>query len=148
VVFGALAGLTSVVLVLILGQARILLAMSRDGLLPPALGRVHPTFRTPHVATAITGVAAALMAGLFPIGLLAELVSIGTLLAFVMVCGSVLVLRRIQSARSARRSCRSCLAGVARAAADLGLPSTPGRSSGCCRLRDLAYGRDTQLGRR
>jgi APA family basic amino acid/polyamine antiporter len=93
VVFGALAGLTSVVLVLILGQARILLAMSRDGLLPPALGRVHRRFRTPHVATAITGVVAALMAGLFPIGLLAELVSIGTLMAFILVCASVLVLR-------------------------------------------------------
>ncbi|HLF10924.1 MAG TPA: amino acid permease [Gammaproteobacteria bacterium] len=93
VVFGALFGLTSVILVLILGQARILLAMARDGLLPPALGRVHPKFRTPHVATAITGTVAALIAGLFPIGILAELVSIGTLVAFVMVCGSVLVLR-------------------------------------------------------
>jgi APA family basic amino acid/polyamine antiporter len=93
VIFGALAGLTSVVLILILGQARILLAMSRDGLLPPALGRVHKSFRTPHVATAITGVVAALMAGLFPIGLLAELVSIGTLMAFILVCASVLVLR-------------------------------------------------------
>jgi APA family basic amino acid/polyamine antiporter len=93
VIFGALAGLTSVILVLILGQARILLAMSRDGLLPPALGRVHERFRTPHVATAVVGTVAALMAGLFPIGILAELVSIGTLLAFVMVCSSVLVLR-------------------------------------------------------
>lgn len=93
VVFGALAGLTSVVLVLILGQARILLAMSRDGLLPPAFGRVHKEYRTPHVATLVTGCIAALMAGLFPIGILAELVSIGTLVAFVMVCVSVLVLR-------------------------------------------------------
>lgn len=93
VVVGALAGLTSVVLVLILSQARILLAMSRDGLLPPRVGKVHPKYRTPHVATVITGTVAALMAGLFPIGLLAELVSIGTLLAFTMVCGSVLVLR-------------------------------------------------------
>ena len=93
VVVGALAGLTSVVLMLILAQARILLAMSRDGLLPPAIGKVHQKFRTPHVATLITGTIAALMAGLFPIGILAELVSIGTLLAFVMVCASVLVLR-------------------------------------------------------
>jgi APA family basic amino acid/polyamine antiporter len=93
VVFGALAGLTSVVLILILGQARILLAMSRDGLLPPAFGKVHRTFRTPNVATAVTGVVAALMAGLFPVGLLAELVSIGTLMAFILVCASVLVLR-------------------------------------------------------
>jgi APA family basic amino acid/polyamine antiporter len=93
VVFGALAGLTSVVLILILGQARILLAMARDGLLPPVFGRVHKRFRTPHVATAVTGVVAALMAGLFPVGLLAELVSIGTLMAFILVCASVLVLR-------------------------------------------------------
>jgi len=93
VVFGALAGLTSVVLVLILGQARILLAMSRDGLLPPMFSRVHKEYRTPHVATLVTGSIAALMAGLFPIGILAELVSIGTLVAFVMVCVSVLVLR-------------------------------------------------------
>ena len=94
VIFGALAGLTSVILVLILGQARILLAMARDGLLPAALGRVHERFRTPHVATAIVGSVAAVMAGLFPIDILVQLVSIGTLLAFVMVCASVLILRR------------------------------------------------------
>jgi APA family basic amino acid/polyamine antiporter len=93
VIIGALAGLTSVILVLILAQARILLAMSRDGLLPKGLGGVHPRFRTPHRATVLTGTVAALMAGLFPIGLLAELVSIGTLMAFVMVSLSVLVLR-------------------------------------------------------
>lgn len=93
VVFGALAGLTSVVLVLILGQARILLAMSRDGLLPPAFGSVHKDYKTPYFATWVTGCVAALMAGLFPIGILAELVSIGTLVAFIMVCGSVLILR-------------------------------------------------------
>jgi APA family basic amino acid/polyamine antiporter len=93
VIIGAIAGLTSVILVMILAQSRILLAMSQDGLLPPALGRVHPHFRTPHVATVITGAIAAVMAGLLPLGLLAELVSIGTLIAFVMVCASVLVLR-------------------------------------------------------
>jgi len=93
VVFAALAGLTSVVLVLILGQARILMAMARDGLLPPMFAKVHKHYRTPHVATLVTGGVAALMAGLFPIGILAELVSIGTLVAFVMVCGSVLILR-------------------------------------------------------
>jgi len=93
VVFAALAGLTSVVLVLILGQARILLAMARDGLLPPLFAKVHKDYRTPHVATLITGGIASLMAGLFPIGILAELVSIGTLVAFVMVCASVLILR-------------------------------------------------------
>ncbi|MGB8692674.1 MAG: amino acid permease [Steroidobacteraceae bacterium] len=93
VIIGAIAGLTSVILVMILAQSRILLAMSQDGLLPPALGRVHSHFRTPHVATVITGAIAAVMAGLLPLGLLAELVSIGTLIAFVMVCASVLVLR-------------------------------------------------------
>jgi APA family basic amino acid/polyamine antiporter len=93
VIFGALAGLTSVILVLILGQSRILLAMARDGLLPSALGRVHEKFRTPHVATAVVGTVAAVMAGLFPIDILVQLVSIGTLLAFVMVCASVLILR-------------------------------------------------------
>jgi Amino acid transporters len=93
VVFGALAGLTSVVLVLILAQARILLAMSRDGLLPPAIAAVHGKNKTPHIATLITGGVATMMAGLFPIGILAELVSIGTLVAFTMVSASVLVLR-------------------------------------------------------
>ena len=93
VVPGAIFGLTSVILVMILGQSRILLAMARDGLLPPAFAGVHERFRTPHVATAFTATFAALIGGLFPIGLLAELVSIGTLLAFVMVSVSVLVLR-------------------------------------------------------
>jgi APA family basic amino acid/polyamine antiporter len=93
VVPGAIFGLTSVILVMILGQSRILLAMSRDGLLPQAFGSVHERYRTPHVATAVTATVAALMGGLFPLGLLSELVSIGTLLAFVMVCVSVLVLR-------------------------------------------------------
>jgi APA family basic amino acid/polyamine antiporter len=93
VVPGAIFGLTSVILVMILGQSRILLAMSRDGLLPQAFGSVHERYRTPHVATAVTATVAALMGGVFPLGLLSELVSIGTLLAFVMVCLSVLVLR-------------------------------------------------------
>jgi basic amino acid/polyamine antiporter, APA family len=93
VVPGAIFGLTSVILVMILGQSRILLAMSRDGLLPQAFGSVHERYRTPHVATAVTATVAALMGGVFPLGLLSELVSIGTLLAFVMVCVSVLVLR-------------------------------------------------------
>jgi APA family basic amino acid/polyamine antiporter len=93
VVPGAIFGLTSVILVMILGQSRILLAMSRDGLLPQAFGSVHERYRTPHVATAVTATVAALMGGVFPLGLLSELVSIGTLLAFVMVSISVLVLR-------------------------------------------------------
>lgn len=93
---GAIAGLASVVLVMLMGQPRIFYAMSRDGLLPPFFGRIHPKFQTPWVATIITGSVAALIAGFFPIGLLGELVSIGTLLAFVIVCGGILVLRRTQ----------------------------------------------------
>jgi APA family basic amino acid/polyamine antiporter len=93
VIFGALMGLTSVILVLVLGQARIMLAMARDGLLPQSIGSVHPRFRTPHLATLITGLFAMFLAGVFPINILSELVSIGTLLAFVMVCIGVLVLR-------------------------------------------------------
>jgi APA family basic amino acid/polyamine antiporter len=94
VLFGALAGLTSVILVLILGQARIFLSMSQHGLLPPFFGKVHPRFRTPHVATIITGVFAATVGGLLPVDLLGELVSIGTLIAFIVVCIGVVVLRK------------------------------------------------------
>ena len=90
---GAIAGLSSVILVMLLGQPRIFYTMSKDGLLPPIFGVVHPKFRTPWVASALTGGAAMLLAGLLPIGLLGELVSIGTLLAFAIVCAGVLVLR-------------------------------------------------------
>jgi len=90
---GAIAGLSSVILVLLLGQTRIFYAMAKDGLLPPAFGMVHPKFKTPWLAQVITGVAAMLIAGLFPIGLLGELVSIGTLLAFAIVCAGIFVLR-------------------------------------------------------
>jgi APA family basic amino acid/polyamine antiporter len=93
---GAIAGLASVVLVMLMGQPRIFYSMSRDGLLPPVFGKVHPTFRTPFVSTIVTGIVAAAVAGIFPIGLLGELVSIGTLLAFVIVCGGIIVLRRTQ----------------------------------------------------
>ena len=94
VIVGALAGLTSVILVQMLAQARIFLSMSHHGLLPKALGKVHPRFRTPSVATLLTGAAAALASGLLPLGLLGELVSIGTLIAFIVVCVGVLVLRQ------------------------------------------------------
>ncbi|TLZ61258.1 MAG: amino acid permease [Gammaproteobacteria bacterium] len=90
---GALAGMTSVMLVMTIAQARIFFAMARDGLLPPFFGRVHPRFRTPSVGTVVTGVSAAIIGGLFPVGLLGHLVSIGTLAAFVTVCIGVLVLR-------------------------------------------------------
>lgn len=90
---GAIAGLSSVVLVMLMGQPRVFFSMARDGLLPAAFGKVHPKFKTPYVTTILTGSVAAIVSGLFPIGLLGELVSIGTLLAFTIVCGGVLVLR-------------------------------------------------------
>jgi APA family basic amino acid/polyamine antiporter len=91
---GAAAGMTSVMLVMTIAQARIFFAMARDGLLPPVFGRVHPRFRTPSTGTIVTGVSAAIIGGLFPVKILGEVVSIGTLAAFVTVCLGVLVLRQ------------------------------------------------------
>ena len=92
---GAIAGLASVVLVMLMAQPRIFYTMSRDGLLPPVFGKIHPKFKTPYITTILTGAVCALIAGFFPIGLLGELVSIGTLLAFVIVAAGVIVLRRV-----------------------------------------------------
>jgi APA family basic amino acid/polyamine antiporter len=92
-IVGIIVGMTSVILTSILGQPRILLSMADDGLLPPAMSRCHPRFKTPHVATAITGIGAALIAGVFPLDVLADLISIGILLAFAVVCIGVLVMR-------------------------------------------------------
>ncbi len=93
---GAIAGLSSVVLVLLLGQSRIFYAMSSDGLLWKSFSKTHKKFKTPHIATLVTGAFAAFFAGIFPIGLLGELVSIGTLLAFVIVCVGILILRKTE----------------------------------------------------
>jgi APA family basic amino acid/polyamine antiporter len=90
---GAILGLASVVLVMLMGQPRIFFSMSRDGLLPAVFGKVHPKFQTPYITTIVTGIVAALVAGFFPIDLLGQLVSIGTLLAFVIVCFGIMVLR-------------------------------------------------------
>jgi len=91
---GALAGITSVLLVMLMGQPRIFFSMSRDGLLWPWIARVHPRFRTPYIAQILTGLVVALFAGFLDIGTAAELCNIGTLFAFCIVCGGVVVLRQ------------------------------------------------------
>jgi APA family basic amino acid/polyamine antiporter len=90
---GAIAGLTSVILVQLLGQSRVFYSMSRDGLLPPFVRRIHPRFRTPYITSIVTGLAVAVPAAILPVRDAAKLVSIGTLLAFVLVSLGVLVLR-------------------------------------------------------
>ncbi|WP_307848582.1 amino acid permease [Microbispora oryzae] len=91
---GAIAGLTTVVMVLMLGQSRVLFAMCRDNLLPRSLAAVHPTYRTPYRITVVIGVATALLAAFIPLSAIAELVNIGTLFAFVVVAIAVPILRR------------------------------------------------------
>jgi APA family basic amino acid/polyamine antiporter len=101
----AIVGLVSVVLASIVGQVRIFYSMARDGLVPPALGRLSGARQTPVFGTLVTGGIAAAIAGVVPLGTLGELVSIGTLLAFAMVCAGVVILRRI--APGARRPFRT-----------------------------------------
>jgi APA family basic amino acid/polyamine antiporter len=93
---GALIGLSSVVLVMIIGQPRIFMIMARDGLLPPVFTKIHPKYRTPHINTVITGIGIAVLAAVFPLDVLGELTSMGTLIAFAAVCAGVLILRRTQ----------------------------------------------------
>ena len=92
---GAMTGITSVLLVMMLSQPRVMLALARDGLVPKGFfGDIHPKFRTPWKSTILTGLFVATMAGLIPLSILAEMTSIGTLFAFVIVCGAVLIMRR------------------------------------------------------
>src|SRR5260370_717627 len=93
---GAVAGLTSVLLVLMLGQSRVFFAVSRDGLLPPAFSKIHPKYRTPYIPTTLTGIAVGLAAAFLPIDELGEMTSIGTLFAFVLVCIGVWILRNAE----------------------------------------------------
>jgi APA family basic amino acid/polyamine antiporter len=100
VTVGAIAGITSVLLVMMMGQPRIFLAMARDGLLPVSFfGAVHPTFKTPYKATILTGFLVAGAASLLPLSILADLTNIGTLFAFALVCASVLILRIVDPHR-------------------------------------------------
>src|SRR5207253_9938335 len=95
ITIGALTGITSVLLVMLLSQPRVLLAMARDGLLPESFfGAVHPRFRTPWKSTILTGLVVGSAAALLPLDILADMVNIGTLLAFLMVCAAVLIMRK------------------------------------------------------
>jgi len=122
VALGALTGITSVMLVMMLSQPRIWLAMARDGLVPRSFfGAVHERFRTPWKATILTGIFVATLGAFLPLRILAELVNIGTLLAFVMVCGAVLIMRRTHP--DADRPFRAPL-----------VPLVPIGGIGCCLL--------------
>jgi APA family basic amino acid/polyamine antiporter len=91
---GAMIGLASVILVMVIAQPRIFMIMGRDGMLPPVFAKIHPKYCTPHINTVITGIGIALLAAIFPLDILGDLVSMGTLIAFMAVCAGVLILRR------------------------------------------------------
>ena len=93
VTIGAVLGLGSTMVVMLIGQTRVFYAMSRDGLLGAWAGKIHPRFRTPYLSTILTGLTVATITGIFPIQILGLMVNIGTLLAFVLVCGGVWILR-------------------------------------------------------
>jgi basic amino acid/polyamine antiporter, APA family len=93
---GALIGLSSVILVMIIAQPRIFMIMGRDGMLPPVFAKIHPRYCTPHINTVITGIGIAALAAVFPLDILGDLVSMGTLIAFCAVCIGVMILRRTQ----------------------------------------------------
>ncbi len=116
VVLGAVTGLSSVILVMLMGQPRIFYSMARDGLIPPVFGRIHKKFRTPHVGTVVVGVLAAVLGGMLNIGVLGEMVSMGTLLAFATVCIGVLVLRYTRPDRCRAPSACACRGWSARLA--------------------------------
>jgi basic amino acid/polyamine antiporter, APA family len=92
--FGALGGLTSTMIVMLLGQSRVFFSMSKDGLLPPLFSYVHPRFRTPWISSITVGLVVAVFASILPLDKLGEMTSIGTLLAFIIVCAGVMVLRK------------------------------------------------------
>ncbi len=111
VTLGVIAGFTTVMLVLLYGQSRVFYAMANDRLLPKFFAAVHPTWRTPYRSNLFFMVFAALLGGLTPISTLGHMTSIGTLLAFIIVCAGVVIMRRTtrtSRAATARRWCRSC----------------------------------------
>lgn len=128
----AIAGLSSVILVMMLGQPRIFYSMSNDGLLPPVFSKVHPKYRTPYVSTILTGSVAMIFAGILPISVLSELVSIGTLLAFVIVCIGIIVLRKTKP-------------GIHRPFRTPWVPLVPILGAGVCLAQMIALPYDTWL---
>jgi len=127
VLFGAMMGMISSLLVFQLGQARVWFSMSRDGLLPKLFGRVHPRFRTPATATWIAGFVVGIPAGILDIGTLADLSNIGTLFAFVLVSIGVIILRYRDPQGGAKRavSAASGACGSTQMSSMLALPQRP-----------------------